>query len=109
MCKSNALQTLNDSCLAARQVSAARRDSLETQRKLDAERAAAPLAESDDLTPTWQVQLRFNGRTTGSGQVHNERVQADCVEEALDRVRAPVMQHGGSICIVGVTVDEVRK
>ena len=91
------------------EVAAARRDSIATQRQLDAERAAAPLAESDDLTPTWQVQVRFNGRTTGSGQVHNERVQADCVEQALDLVHPPVMQHGGSICIVGVTVDEVRK
>lgn len=91
------------------EVAAARRDSIATQRLLDAERAKAPLAESDDLTPTWQVQVRFNGRTTGAGQLHNERVQADCVEEALDRVRPPVMQHGGSICITGVTVDEVKR
>lgn len=56
----------------------------------------------------WDVEIRFNGRSTGAGQKHRERVRADCVEEALDRVRHPVMEHGGAICIVGVTVDMVK-
>ena len=86
------------------EVAQARRDSLATERAL----AAEALADPENLTPQWDVETRFNGRTTGSGQAHRQRVRADCVEEALDKVRHPVMEHGGSICITGVTVDEVR-
>jgi hypothetical protein len=87
------------------EVAADRRDSLATA-KLVA-REARPV-DPDDLTPQWDVEVRFSGRVTGSGQVYRERLQADCVEEALDKVKPPVMAHGGSICIVGVTVDEVK-
>lgn len=68
-----------------------------------------PPGDPDDLTPIWEVEVRFNGRTTGAGQSHRERVRADCVEEAYDRVSLPVMAHGGSVCVTGVTIDEVRR
>lgn len=84
------------------EILAARRDSVATARDL------ARVADPDDMTPRWDVEIRFNGRTTGSGQKHNEQVRADCVEQALEVVRVPVMEHGGSVCIVGVTVDEVK-
>lgn len=87
------------------EVAAARRDSIATARTL----AREGDGNTEDMTPEWDVTVRFNGRTTGAGQVHQERVRADSVEDALDRVRAPVMEHGGSICIVGVTVDEVKR
>lgn len=87
------------------EVRAARRDSIATARAL----ARDALADPDNLTPQWDVEVRFNGRTTGAGQKHAERVRADCVEQALEVVRHPVMEHGGSICIVGVTVDEVKR
>ena len=86
------------------EVSQARRDSLALERAMEAER----LSDPDNLTPQWDVEVRFNGRTTGAGQKHTQRVRADCVEEALDQVKHPVGAHGGAICIVGVTVDEVR-
>jgi hypothetical protein len=35
--------------------------------------------------------------------------EGDGVEQALEKVRHPVMEHGGSICVVGVTVDEVKR
>lgn len=95
-------------------LASARQAAIETARTLAREaaerRAAEPPAEDDpdDMTMKWDVEVRFNGRTTGQGQVHRERVRADCVEQALDVVRPPVMEHGGSICIVGVTVDEVK-
>jgi hypothetical protein len=91
--------------LLPEEVAQARRDSL----RLAADLARDALADPDDLTPQWDVEVRFNGRTTGAGQKHNQRVKADCVEEALDKVKHPVGQHGGAICIVGVTVDEVRR
>jgi hypothetical protein len=86
-------------------VVAARRDSVAAAR----EAALAGDGNTDDLTMEWDVEVRFNGRTTGSGQKHNERVRADCVEQALEVARVPVMEHGGSVCIVGVTVDEVKR
>jgi hypothetical protein len=87
------------------EVAAARRDSIATARQI----AREGDGNADDMTPEWDVEVRFNGRTTGTGQKHSERVRADSVEDALDRVRHPVMEHGGSICIVGVTVDEVKR
>jgi hypothetical protein len=87
------------------EVAAARRDSIANAREV----AREGDGNRDDLTPEWDVEVRFNGRTTGSGQVHRERVRADCVEDALDRVTLPVMEHGGSACTVGVTVDEVKR
>lgn len=86
-------------------VAQSRRDSLTTEKA----RKAEGLVDPDDLTPMWDVEVRFNGRTTGAGQKHTERVRADCVEQALEAVRHPVGNHGGAICIVGVTVDEVRR
>jgi hypothetical protein len=87
------------------EVAQARRDSIATARAL----AREGDGNADDLTMEWDVEVRFNGRTTGTGQKHVERVRADCVEQALEKVRHPVMEHGGSICVVGVTVDEVKR
>jgi hypothetical protein len=86
------------------EIAAARRDSIATARAV----AREGDGNRDDLTPEWDVEIRFNGRTTGTGQVHRERVRGDCVEDALDNVRHPVMEHGGSICIVGATADMVK-
>lgn len=87
------------------EVAAARRDSIATARAL----AREGDGNAEDLTPEWDVEVRFNGRTTGHGQSHRERVRADCAEQAIEVVRLPVMEHGGSICIVGVTADEVKR
>lgn len=86
------------------EVAQARRDSLALERQL----AADALADPDDLTPQWDVEVRFNGRTSGSGQRHSERVRAESVEDALRAARLPLTQHGGAAFIVGATVDEVR-
>lgn len=96
----------------------ARAAAIETAKIVAAEAAAKapPLVEAeaeddpDDLTPRFDVEFRFNGRTTGSGQKFARRVRSDSPYEAVDKVSAalPIMDHGGAICVLGFTVDEVR-
>lgn len=80
----------------------ARAAAIETAQLVAEEAArAAPPIEVDDLTPQWDVEVRVLERATETIQKHRERVRADCVEEALDRITV----EGGSL--VGVTIDEV--
>lgn len=58
---------------------------------------------------TYDVQLRFNGRTTGA-QTWAGVIDADSVHDVLDKVDdihigQIVRDNGGSICTTGVTID----
>jgi hypothetical protein len=59
----------------------------------------------------WHVQLRFNSRLKGHGQVWAGTVEADCVQEAIDQASSAAVRmpgQGQSIYIVGVSAHEVR-
>lgn len=101
-------QRVGTAAVLGAELSKARVAAIETAQQVAAERAAtAPPPDPDDLTPEWDVEVRFNGRENGKG-VHRERVRADCPEEAYDRVTLPVMAHGGALCVTGLTIDEVK-
>jgi hypothetical protein len=91
----------------------ARATAIETQ----VESPAAPSAPTsaapagDDLPVRWNVELRFNSRGKGPGQVWRGTIETedpgalmgDAMVEAL---RDP--DHGGALYIAGLTFDEVR-
>lgn len=60
----------------------------------------------------YAYEIRFNGRKTGSGQVHSDMVEAETPIAALEHgiaaaVRLP--EHGESIYVTGFTVNEAEE
>ena len=95
---------------ATRELAKARAAAIEAISPPPPAKPAAP--EGDTIVDEFDVEFRFNGRTTGAGQTHRVRVPTDngTVEEAIAAAypTLPVRDHGGSIFVTGVTVDEVR-
>lgn len=75
------------------------------------EAAASAPPVFEDFEPLWDVTVRFNGRTTGAGQSHSSRVEAETCGDALERAieTLPVVKHGGSVYVSGVSAEAVRK
>lgn len=59
----------------------------------------------------YTVQLRFNSRLSGTGQIWNGEIDAGSVVHAIDLVSAKVVRdpnHGHAIFVTGATVEQTR-